>query len=256
MIEALPDIPALYELITLDVTDSTRAHAERLARNGADEGTLVWAKAQQQGIGRSGRYWMSGNRNLHCAIVLRPEDDFETCCQLSLIATISAAMAISRQAEPLEEFRYRWPNDITLNQGKLAGITLSGQVSNSIVEWMIVALNVNVFNHPKSKGLEAASMRGEGFQSFDRVQVLEAYTRELLSWLNRWSDEGFAPIRKAWLFKGHKVTEPVAINLGDTCIKGAFRNLSSNGAITLETESSTETITLADFFSLDFSFLD
>ena len=133
----------------------------------------------------AGNYWMSGNRNLHCAIILRPEEAFETCCQLSLVATICAAMGISRQAEPLEELRYQWPNNITLNQGKVAGITLSGRLSGAVVQWMVVALNVNVYEHPHSEGFNAASMRGEGFQSFDRVQLLEAYTREFLSWINR-----------------------------------------------------------------------
>lgn len=252
MAESSPNIPALYDLVMLDVTDSSRAHAERLARNGADEGTLVWTKAQQEGIGRSGNYWMSGNRNLHCAIVLRPKDSFETCCQCGLIATICAAMAIARQAEPLGVFRYRWPNDITLNQGKLVGITLSGEISNSAVDWMVVALNVNVYDHPQGKGFEAASMRSEGFQSFDRVQVLEAYTREFLSWLNRWSEEGFEPVRKAWLFKGHQKNDLVNVKLGDACISGVFKNIDSQGAITLETKSTTETIPLSKFFGFDF----
>lgn len=253
MSDSAPSVPPPFDLITLDVTDSSRAHAERLARKGADEGTLVWTKAQQEGIGRSGNYWMSGNHNLHCAIVLRPEDSFETCCQLSLVATICAAMAISRQAEPLEEFRYRWPNDIILNQGKIAGITLSGSLSDSVVDWMVVALNVNVYDHPKSKGFEAASMRGEGFQSFDRVQVLEAYTREFLSWINRWTDEGFEPIRKAWLFKGHQDRDPVNVELAESCISGTFNNIDYSGAIELETTSGAETITLSKFFSIDFS---
>ena len=251
--ESVPSIPPLFDLITVDLADSSRAHAERLARKGAEEGTLVWAKGQREGVGRSGNHWMSGYRNLHCAIILRPEDSFETCCQLSLLATICAAMAISRQAEPLEEFRYHWPNDITLNQGKLAGLTLSGEISNSSVEWMVVALNVNVFDHPKSKGFDAASMRGEGFQSFDRIQLLEAYSREFLSWINRWSEEGFEPIRKAWLFKGHQIDDLVNVKLEHSCVKGTFKNIDSRGALKLETKGSTETITLSKFFSFDFS---
>ena len=134
MTEQTPNLPGLYDLVVLESTDSSRAHAERLARDGADEGTLVWAKSQYEGIGRNGRYWMSGHSNLHCSIILRPEENFEICCQLSLLATVCAAIAISRQAEPLKEIRYRWPNDVLLNQGKVAGITLSGKLSGFQVD--------------------------------------------------------------------------------------------------------------------------
>ena len=253
MFETTPDIPRLYDLIAVDSTDSSRAHAERLAKEGAEEGTIVWTKSQREGLGRAGNYWMSGNRNLHCAIILRPEESFKVCCQLSLLTTVCAAMGISRQAEPLEEFRYRWPNDITLNQGKVAGITLSGRLSGAVVKWMVVALNVNVYDHPLSKGFDAASMRGEGFQSFDRVQLLEAYTREFLSWINRWSEEGFEPIRKAWLFRGHQKNDQVRIRLGQSNIVGTFNELDPTGAIKLATHTNTETIKLPDFFRPDFS---
>ncbi|MDJ0957758.1 MAG: biotin--[acetyl-CoA-carboxylase] ligase [Arenicellales bacterium] len=253
MSEPTPDIPRLYDLIAVDSTDSSRAHAERLAVGGAEEGTVVWTKSQREGLGRAGNYWMSGNRNLHCAIILRPEGPLELCCQLSLLSTICAAMGISRQAEPLEEFRYRWPNDIILNQGKVAGITLSGKLYGAVVKWMVVSLNVNVYDHPYSKGFDAASMRGEGFQSFDRVQLLEAYTREFLSWINRWSEEGFEPIRKAWLFRGHQKNDPVRISLEDSDIVGTFDELSPTGAIKLATHADTETIKLSDFFRPDFS---
>lgn len=252
MSEPTPNIPRLYDLIALESTDSSRAHAERLARQGAEEGTLVWTKSQREGIGRTGNYWMSGNRNLHCAIILRPEHGLEECCQLSLLATICAAMAISRQAEPLEEFRYRWPNDITLNQGKVAGITLSGKLSGAAVDWMVLALNVNVYDHPHSKGFDAASMRGEGFQSFDRVQLLEAYTREFLSWINRWSEEGFEPVRKAWLFKGYQEQDPVTIKLRQADVVGVFEELNPNGALRLATRTTAETIELSDFFRPEF----
>lgn len=253
MPENTPNLPGLYELIAVDSTDSTRAHAERLAHDGADEGTLVWTRSQRKGIGRKGNYWMSGNRNLHCAIILRPLEDLEKCCQLSLLATIAVMMAMSRQAEPLEEFRYRWPNDVKLNQGKVAGITLGGKMCGSTVDWMVVALNVNVYEHPYSKGFEAASMRGEGFESFDRVRLLEAYSREFLSWLNRWSEEGFEPVRRAWLFKGYEKDDPVDIELEQSTISGTFQAMESNGAIRLATDNNTDTIMLSDFFRPDFT---
>jgi len=252
MTEQKPSIPGLYDLVVLESTDSSRAHAERLARDGADEGTLVWAKSQREGIGRNGQYWMSGHHNLHCSIILRPEENFVKCCQLSLLATVCVGRAISRQAEPLKEIRYRWPNDVLLNQGKVAGIALSGKLSGSQVDWLVVAVNVNVNNPPPSKGVQASSMRTEGFQSTDRVQLLEAYSREFLSWINLWSEEGFEPVRKTWLFNGHQANDLVTIKIGISSLDGSFVAMESNGAIKLATETNIERIELTDFYSHEF----
>lgn len=254
MTDETANLPGLYELVTVERTDSARAHAERLARDGAEEGTIVWAKSQSEGLGRAGNFWMSGARNLHCAVILRPEDTFATCCQLSLLATISAALAVSRQAEPLEELRYRWPNDVLLNRGKLAGIGLSGECGDEDrVEWMVVSLNVNAYEHPGSRGFAAASMRGEGFESYDRVRLLEAYSRELLSWLNRWSSEGFAPVRRAWLTRGQGDDETICLRIDRDHYEGRVRGLDEDGALRLEqTHGKTSTLSLARFYAADF----
>ena len=80
------DLPRVLDLVSLERPDSARAEAERLARKGADEGTMVWARGQREGRGRGGNMWMSGNKNLHCALILRPGLPLAECCQLSLLA--------------------------------------------------------------------------------------------------------------------------------------------------------------------------
>ncbi len=246
--------PPLYELVALEKTDSARAHAERLAAQGADEGTLVWAKSQTEGLGRNNRYWISGHNNLHLALVLRPEQRFDIVCQVSLIATICIAMAIAEQAEPMAELRYRWPNDVLLNRGKVAGITLSGVVGdNDVPEWMVLGVNVNVFDNPNSLGFDSASLRGESFASHDRVQLAETFCRQFLSWLNRWADDGFAPVRKAWLTRAQGAPLTQTVRLRDAEITGAFHDLDDRGALSLTVdERHARDITLAAFFEPDF----
>jgi BirA family biotin operon repressor/biotin-[acetyl-CoA-carboxylase] ligase len=246
--------PPLYELVVVDKTDSARAYAERLAAQGAREGTLVWAKSQTEGLGRNNCFWMSGYKNLHLGLVLKPEQPFDIACQVSLVATICTAMAISEQAEPMAELRYRWPNDVLLNRGKVAGITLSGSLgSGNIPEWMVLGINVNVLDNPNSLGFDSASMRGEGFESHDRVQLAETLCRQFLSWINRWADDGFAPIRKAWLMRARGDALLQTIRLQDSEITGTFDDLDEQGTISLQTdEHNKRTVTLAAFFRPDF----
>ena len=246
--------PPLYEPVIVERTDSARAHAERLAHQGAEEGTIVWAKAQSEGLGRNGQRWISGSRNLHLATVLRPDDPFEIVCQLSLVATICAAVALAEQAEPMSELRYRWPNDVLLNRGKVVGITLSGVLRNkSYVEWMVLGINVNVWEQPNSLGFDSASMRGEGFEMHDRIQLAVSFCRQFLSWGDRWANEGFDPIRKAWLTRGRGDLLPHTINLADETKRGTFESIDQEGSLILRTtETTCEKIRLSTFFLPDF----
>lgn len=253
MTELEPDLPGLYELVVVDKTDSARAHAERLAARGADEGTLVWAKKQTEGLARRGKYWISGDRNLHCAIILRPEDSFETCCQLSLLAAVCTCQAITLVGEPMEELRLGWPNEVFLNRGKVAAVHLSGVLDgDGRVDWMVVSVNVNTFSHPTSLGFEASSLRGEGFEEFDRIVVMEAFAREFLAWLNRWADQGLDPVRKAWLWRGDWQDAERRVELEGREIHGTFDSLADNGSLKLRSDERIISIALADFYRSEF----
>lgn len=253
MTEDNPDLPGLYELVVVERTGSAKAYAETLAAEGAAEGTLVWVKKQTEGAGRKGNYWISGERNLHCAVILRPDDPFEICTQLSLLASVCTSQAITVVGEPMEELRLGWPNDVYLNRGKVAAVQLSGELrANSGVNWMVVSVNVNAFEHPTSLGFAASSLRGEGFETFDRVTLMESFAREFLAWLNRWVDEGLAPVRKAWLWRGEWTDQERSVEYGGNRYSGVFESLEDNGTLILKTARGKRSFALDEFYRPEF----
>lgn len=253
MSETKPNVPGLYDLVVVEQTDSARAHAQRLAAQGAEEGTLVWAKKQSEGLGRCGKHWISGEKNLHCALVLRPEDPFGVCCQLSLLASVCVGQAITLVGEPMEELRLGWPNDVYLNRGKVAGVHLSGELGpDDAVNWMVISVNINTFNHPTSLGFAASSLRGEGFASFERVDLLEGFSREFLAWLNRWADQGLEPVRKAWSWRGDWGDEAHSVDYDGRTHRGAFESIDADGNLKLKTTDGIMAFALDRFYRPEF----
>lgn len=248
MTKSTPNLPGLYELVVVEETDDAASHARRLACEGADEGTFVWAKTQTQGPGRPGKSWIPGEDNLHCAVILRPQEPLEICSQLSLLTGVCVAQAITLVGEPMEELRLGWPNDVYLNRGKVAGIHLSGRMdARNQVEWMVIGVNINTTSRPEELGLNAASLHGEGFEVWDRVDVLEGFAREFLAWLNRWADEGLEPVRKAWLWRGNWQDAERSVEVNGREVRGIFNSLGDDGALKLQTDDGIITVTLADF---------
>lgn len=251
--ENAPDLPGLYEPVIVESTDSALAHAERLAAQGAEEGTFVWVKRQTDPAGRPGKEWMAGEGNLHCAIVLRPEESLETCCQLSLLAGVCVGQAISVVGEPMEELRLGWPNDVYLNRGKVGNVQLGGELDpDGRPAWMVVAININTSEPPADLGYAASSLKGEGFETFDRVVVMEYFAREFLAWLNRWAEEGLNPVRKAWSWRGDWTDAERTVEHEGRAYKGVFEALDERGALKLATQQGIMKFELVDFHRPDF----
>ena len=97
---------SLYELrpscrwlgCRLDVyreVDSTNLVAQRLARAGAPEGTLVLADAQTSGRGRMGRsFYSPGGHSLYLSLLLRPRMPPEHVHRHIFVAALAVAESV------------------------------------------------------------------------------------------------------------------------------------------------------------------
>jgi BirA family biotin operon repressor/biotin-[acetyl-CoA-carboxylase] ligase len=246
------NIPPLYELVMHDSIDSAASEARRLALSGADEGTLVWVKEQTAGRGRFDHQWFSEPGNLHCAIILRPDEPMAVAGQINYVAAVSLATAIAGLVTPMTELRYRWPNDLLLNNLKMAGILLdSCVVNNGNVESLVLGVNVNVKSHPKDLDDSAANMHADGFSKSTDAELLESFSRNFLSWINRWAEEGFGPIGKAWIQRANGIGQPIELQLAKEVVSGEFVELDSEGALVVKlADDARRKVTVAEFFCM------
>lgn len=246
-------LPPAYELTLHETVDSAVLEAKRLASNGADEGTLVWAKEQTAAYGRFGRPWVSPPGNLSCALVLRLDEPVAVAVQVNYVAAISLATAIAGLVSPMVELRYRWPNDILLYDAKVAGILLDapGRSEADHHEWMVLGVSVNVENHPENLNVPATSMRIDGYSEATPAALLENFSRYFLSWLNRWADDGFAPIRKAWVQRANGIGQPLILELETETLTGKFAGVDEEGALVMELpDGRSRRISVAEFFAI------
>jgi BirA family biotin operon repressor/biotin-[acetyl-CoA-carboxylase] ligase len=121
----------------LRVTDSTNARARELAARGAPHGTLVTAEEQTAGRGRQGRTWSApARRALLCSLIVRRPPEL-----LSLAAGVAVAEAAAATAGETLVTTIKWPNDVLLGGGKLAGILVEGRPQE---DWAVIGIGVNV----------------------------------------------------------------------------------------------------------------
>jgi len=104
----------------VEETPSTNAVAAERARAGEDAGLVVVAEHQTAGRGRLDRSWETPARSaLTFSVLLRPEMPPEHWPWLPLLTGYAVQAAL---ADRLPEIGLKWPNDVLVEERKLAGI--------------------------------------------------------------------------------------------------------------------------------------
>ena len=123
-------------------TESTNDRARELAEAGAPSGTIVTADEQSAGRGRRGRVWSApAGRALLFSAVLRPLELEHGL--LPLAVPVAVCEAIETMA-PVR-VRVKWPNDIWLDESKVAGVLIEARFP----DWAVIGIGVNVAIEPE-----------------------------------------------------------------------------------------------------------
>lgn len=225
---AIPVLPDGWTLVALDSVGSTNDEAIRLADAGAPEGTVVWAREQSGGRGRRGRNWASPVGNLYSTTILRPACMAQRAAELGFVA----ALAVGDLVPPDRTVRLKWPNDVLVDGGKVAGILLESAIGqDGLVEHVVAGIGVNVTFAP-----ELPEMRYPGAALGGTVEVaLEGLTRALAARLAQWRRDGFEAVRAEWLAKAGPLGAEVDVRLGEGLVRGRFAGLDREGALLLDT---------------------
>jgi BirA family transcriptional regulator, biotin operon repressor / biotin---[acetyl-CoA-carboxylase] ligase len=214
---ALSSRPGLWrEVRVVEETGSTNADLLAKARSGAGEGLVLVAEAQTSGRGRMGRRWISPPRRaLTFSVLLRPAVPPGLLGWAPLLAGVAVASALQRAAGV--GARLKWPNDVLVDDAKIAGI-LAERRGDAVV----IGTGINVLQQrgelpvptatsllvaqgaaPAGPGAvealgagpaeawraEPAAAPGPGSGTDARERLLIAVLDELARWYRAWLDQ-------------------------------------------------------------------
>ncbi len=128
---------------------STNTLALAMAAQGAEHGTVFHADSQSGGRGRGTRKFISPLGGLYFSLILRPSLDSGLLPLITLAAGVGLCRGIRKTTGV--EAKLKWPNDLYLEDKKLAGILAeSGPVrKGGKVEFAVIGAGVNINTDPE-----------------------------------------------------------------------------------------------------------
>ncbi len=223
---------AAWRLETYDSLPSTADVCRERAEAGAADGLAILARRQTAGRGTRGRAWAGAEGNLFLSVLLRPGGPMAGVGAWSLLAAVALAETVAPLLPPDAALQLKWPNDLLLQGGKLAGILLEcGADAHGRLGWIGIGFGVNLRVAPAVPGRRTACLA-----AYDPPEP-EAFVRMLLASLGRWrlrlEREGFAPVREAFLARGPAPGSPLCLLRGRERHVGGFAGLGEDGALLL-----------------------
>jgi len=228
--------PLVDNLVLFEAVDSTHAVALRLIDHVDVEGlglrpTVVIAEAQSHGVGRGDRRWVSPPGGLYLSWLSSAVPD-HIIARLPMLAASAACLALADAG--LEEVGIKWPNDLLVDDRKLAGILVNCRHGST--KRVTVSLGVNVV--PITAPVEGASrppislaeVIGAEAAAAAKTGVAVGFVRRLVEAI---ADP--APALERWRRRLiHRPGDPISVRIASGAIEtGTFAGLTDEGFLRL-----------------------
>ena len=211
-------------------TGSTNADLLTRIRQGESIPAGYWLVCDRQtsGKGRQGREWSDAIGNFMGSTVVQLRGRESNPASLALVAGLAVYETVFARLNVPSELNLKWPNDLMLAGGKLAGVLLEREG-----DAVVIGIGVNLADAPRIAGRKTVSL-GQFGPAPDR----DTFAAELLvnfdTELARWRNFGLDPIIARWLAAGHKEGSQLSVSVSEgSRVSGTFEGLEPDGALRL-----------------------
>ena len=221
------------KIVFLPQCHSTNQEARTLTLSGGlKHGTLIWTDYQENGKGQQGNVWLSEKeKNLLITLYLssppiNPSDHY----LLNLVASLAICEALSK-ALPSSKIEVKWPNDIYMDDHKIAGVLIETIISGNELEHAFCGMGINV-NQSHFDLATATSLQMRSGRTFDRNEVaqnvlvaFEKYGSSMKSQPSKLMHDYLDHLR--WLNERHMY------KIAGSSVEGTITGIDTHGALVL-----------------------
>lgn len=235
-------------IITFNSIKSTNTFAKENIDDLTDK-TVICANSQTEGRGRLDRCWVDlGEENIYMTIVLKPSDEFK---EVYSNLTQYMSVVLCKELEYLGLLpQIKWPNDVLLNQKKVAGILCETTMQGSKFKGLALGIGINL--NAETENLlkidcPATSVSNELGEKINKKEFIE---KLLLSFFNDYDDflkKGFKSIKTEYKKRIFILNDEIKIKAFKTVVTGFAEDIDDSGAlIIINSEGKEQTINMGE----------
>ena len=229
----------------IEKIDSTNSYVKRNFAS-LPKGALVFAGEQTSGRGRLGRSWHSpAGKNFYGTAVMK---EVANGLDANIILSLAALATIKLFDQRLDCF-IKWPNDIYIENRKLAGMLSEGilDATNTLIGVAAgIGININMTaDELAAIDCPAASIFAESGRKIE----IDFFAKELAFALHQeLAEYSRSPAEQftRWRAANRLIGKNIEITLGGERLKGLFKDVTPTGEMVFETADGIKNVSVAD----------
>jgi BirA family biotin operon repressor/biotin-[acetyl-CoA-carboxylase] ligase len=200
------------------------------------------AKEQTAGKGHAGNSWESEKgKNLTFSLVLRPVF-IEPSNQFLITQLVSVALTnFLKKRMPPEIVKIKWPNDIYIEDKKIAGILIQNTIRGNSLDYSVIGVGLNVNQETfRSDAPNPVSMiYYTGEHHHPEVLLDELYNEIIAVYASTASPQFVNLLQNFYLDNLYRFAELAAYKSGDKEFRGTIVGVGEYGRLQIKDEEGT-----------------
>ena len=232
--------------------DSTQNFAQNIAADKKENGTIIIAEKQTSGRGRLDRKWTSPKGGIWFSLIIHPKFDVSSSTLIPILSAVALSKSIKSVLDI--ETEVKWPNDITMNGKKVAGVLVDASFQTNSIDYLILGIGINF--DIDTKKLEKRLTKTPNFYGIDLLRGKEDKTppkKLLKEFLLQFEKNLFqldkgekSKIIKEWTKRAAGIGKKITINTSNGKISGISQGIDNDGALKIKTRNEIKKIYVGD----------
>jgi len=217
--------------------------ARMLKKADLEEGYLISTDEQTGGIGQRNTFWESQpSKNLLFSFVLRPKElELQKQFYLSIVVSLALAELVEKHL-PSGEVKIKWPNDIFVDDRKIAGVLIENAIQGSRFESVIIGVGLNVNQeHFNLENKNPVSLKMILKKELNRDQLLDEFEVLFSKHYAQLNDKKFDNLLKAYLKLMYRRDQWCTYYSKGIQFQGTILGIDQYGFLRMETSSGEKT---------------
>ena len=232
--------------------DSTQNFAQNIAADKKENGIIIIAEKQTSGRGRLDRKWTSPKGGIWFSLIIHPKFDVSSSTLIPILSAVALSKSIKSVLDI--ETEVKWPNDITMNGKKVAGVLVDASCQTNSIDYLILGIGINF--DIDAKKLEKKLSKTPNFYGINSLRKKEDKTppktllKEFLLQFEKnlfQLDKGEkSKIIKEWTKRAAGIGKKITINTSNGKISGISQGIDNDGALKIKTRNEIKKIYVGD----------